>query len=185
MNVDTRPCCSLPRMDSRRPLHPITEASVGGPKRSFVPASRSSNRSRRPPTTANVALLRRRSQSARRRTVQVGRDGTIGSSGAHPAGVVLDSTTTARSCHTSLGCAARCRLGRAAALSCGVELRAEDVDQQWMLSPSTGADGVVVEAPVSVLALWLWQRVALDDPRIRLTGPNRKRDELSAANLTP
>ena len=76
-------------------------------------------------------------------------------------------------------------LGRTAALSCGVELRAEDVDQKWMLSESTDATGVVVEAPASVLALLLWQRVALDDQRIRFIGSDRVRAELSAVRFAP
>ena len=76
-------------------------------------------------------------------------------------------------------------LGRTPALSCGVELRADDVDQRWVLSPPTGAGGVVVEAPVSVLMLLVWQRVSLDDPLIRFTGPTRVRDEFSAARFTP
>ena len=76
-------------------------------------------------------------------------------------------------------------LGRTAALSGGVELRAEDVDRRWMLSPSTDGDDLVVEAPVSVLALLLWRRVALDDPRLSVTGPTRMRDELGSARLAP
>ncbi len=76
-------------------------------------------------------------------------------------------------------------LGRTGALSCGVELRAKDVDQRWMLSPPTEAGAVVVEAPVSVLVLLLWQRVSLDDPLIGFTGSSRVRDELSAARFAP
>ena len=76
-------------------------------------------------------------------------------------------------------------LGRTPALSYGVELRAGDVDQRWVLSPPTDASGVVVEAPASVLMLLLWQRVSLDDPLIRFTGPTSVRDELSAARFTP
>lgn len=76
-------------------------------------------------------------------------------------------------------------LGRTPALSGGVELRADDVDQRWVLSPPTDAGGVVVEAPASVLMLLLWQRVSLDDPLIRFIGPTSVRDELSAARFTP
>jgi uncharacterized protein (TIGR03083 family) len=76
-------------------------------------------------------------------------------------------------------------LGRTPALSCGVELRADDVDQRWTLSLPTDAGGVVVEAPASVLMLLLWQRASLDDPRVRFTGPTSVRDELSGALFAP
>lgn len=76
-------------------------------------------------------------------------------------------------------------LGRTPALSCGVELRADDVDQRWVLSPPAEDGGVVVEAPASVLMLLLWQRVSLDDPLIHFTGPTRVRDELIATRFAP
>lgn len=76
-------------------------------------------------------------------------------------------------------------LGRTADLSCGVELRATDVDQRWMLSSRPGATGAVAEAPASVLFLLLWQRVTLDDQRIRFTGSDLVRGEMRGAQFAP
>lgn len=76
-------------------------------------------------------------------------------------------------------------LGRTPALSVNVELRAEDVDRRWMLGPSTGPTEVTIEAPASAIALFLWRRVALDDPRIHFTGPERMQDDLTAALFAP
>jgi uncharacterized protein (TIGR03083 family) len=76
-------------------------------------------------------------------------------------------------------------LGRTAALSNSVELRASDVDRVWTLSPSQAPPGAVIEAPAFVLVLFLWQRAALHDRRIRVTGSDLMLDELRAARFAP
>lgn len=76
-------------------------------------------------------------------------------------------------------------LGRTPALSGNVGLRAEASDQWWTLGPTTDTIAATVEAPASVLLLFLWRRVPLDDPRIRFTGPVQMRDELSAGHFAP
>lgn len=70
-------------------------------------------------------------------------------------------------------------------MSAKVELRAEDVDRRWTLGSSAERIGASLEAPASALALFLWQRVVLDDPQVRFSGPQRMMDELSAVRLTP
>ena len=77
-------------------------------------------------------------------------------------------------------------LGRTSGLSGGLQLRAEDLDQRWLL-PATGAEAsdAVLEAEASVLLLFLWRRTDLDDPRIRFSGPRATHDELQEARLAP
>ena len=192
----------------------ITAASFVGPKRSFVPASRSSNSSRRRARHDERHTWYLDAANEFVATVSgSGRDRACWTFGRPPERVwfwirrqALEAAVHRWDAELAAGSAGefhsdlsmlgvtevvedlfprQVALGRTPALSYGVELRAGDVDQRWVLSPPTDASGVVVEAPASVLMLLLWQRVSLDDPLIRFTGPTSVRDELSAARFTP
>jgi uncharacterized protein (TIGR03083 family) len=77
-------------------------------------------------------------------------------------------------------------LGRTPGLSGGLQLRAVDLDQRWLLpATDTEASDAVLEAEAPVLLLFLWRRTDLHDPRIRFSGPPAMHDELQAARLAP
>jgi len=76
-------------------------------------------------------------------------------------------------------------LGRSPELSCAVELRAEDADQTWVLSPHAGESRAAVAAPASVLFLLLWRRAGIEDAGVSFTGSQTLLNELRASRFAP
>lgn len=76
-------------------------------------------------------------------------------------------------------------LGRTPEMSCAVELRAEDADQTWILSPQARHQGAVLSASASVLVLLLWKRAALNEVSVSFAGPPELFDELRSAHCAP
>jgi uncharacterized protein (TIGR03083 family) len=82
------------------------------------------------------------------------------------------------------------RLNRISPLTAALALRADGQDRDWVLAgdgagPHDGPVDAEVSGPAAVLALLVWGRVPLDDPRLRLTGDRAAAAQVLSAGIVP
>jgi len=82
------------------------------------------------------------------------------------------------------------RLNRIPPLAASLALRADGPDLAWVLAgdgvgPHDGPVDAEVSGPAAVLALLVWGRVPLDDPRLRLTGDRAAAAAILSAGIVP
>jgi len=80
------------------------------------------------------------------------------------------------------------RLGRAPAPPVRLGLAATGLDRTWSLSASTAApEGrtVTLRGPAGALALFLWRRIGLDDPRMSVDGDEAALTAVLADHFVP
>lgn len=82
------------------------------------------------------------------------------------------------------------RLNRIPPLSAALALQAEGLNHRWVLAgdgvgPHDGPADAEVSGQAAVLALLVWGRVTLDDPRLRLTGDRAAAAAILSAGIVP
>ena len=76
------------------------------------------------------------------------------------------------------------RLGRTAPLPESLALAPAE-GGRWLLPGDAPAPAATVSGPAEAVLLLLWHRIALDDPRLRVSGSRAAADAVLAVALTP